>query len=91
MIRSQDVSVETVLTREDGAHGGEGVDLEGVHLPLGTEANRFHPHQQEAHGQQADVHELADDRQPEDAWKQKGGRRVRYRKRIRRRLIRCES
>ena len=64
---------EVSLTGEDGAHGGIGVDLEGVHLPLGTEANGFHPHQQEPHGQEADVHELTDDGQPEDAWRQQGG------------------
>ncbi len=57
------------LTWEDGAHCGKGVDLEGVHLPLGTEANRFHTHQQEAHGQKADVHELTDDWKPQDTWK----------------------
>lgn len=58
-----------ILTWEDGAHGSEGVDLEGVHLPLGTEANHFHTHQQEAHCQKTDVHALTDDRKPEDTWK----------------------
>lgn len=61
----------SVPTWEDSAHGGVGVDLEGVHLPLGTEANHFHTHQQEAHGQETNVHELTDDWQPEDAWKPK--------------------
>lgn len=54
------------LTREDGAHGGEGVYLECVHLPLGAEADGFHPHEEEAHGQEPDVHELADDREPQN-------------------------
>lgn len=49
------------VTREDGAHCSKGVDLEGVQLPLGTEADGFDTHQQEAHCQKADVHELTDD------------------------------
>lgn len=86
----------SVVTWEDGTHGGEGVDLEGVHLPLGTEANHFHTHQQEAHSQETDVHELTDDWQPEDAWKQQWEKKqsrekksfncVCYGKRIRSRL-----
>lgn len=62
--------VSLIPTWQDGAHGSEGVDLEGVHLPLGTEAKRFHTHQQEAHSQKADVRELTDDWQPEDTWKE---------------------
>lgn len=54
------------LTREDGAHGGEGVYLERVHLPLGAEADGFQPHEEEARGQESDVHELADDREPQN-------------------------
>lgn len=57
------------LTWEDSAHGGEGIDLEGVHLPLGTEAHHFHTHKQEAHGQKTNVRELTDDWEPEDTWK----------------------
>lgn len=60
--------VSPIPTWEDSAHGSEGVDLEGVHLPLGTEANHFDTHQEEAHSQKTDVHELTDDWKPEDTW-----------------------
>lgn len=53
------------LTREDSAHGRKGIDLKGIHLPLGTEAQCFHPHEEEAHSQKTDIHELTDDSQPE--------------------------
>lgn len=62
-----------LITRQDGAHGGIGVDLQGVHLPLGTQANRLHAHEQEAHGQKTDVHKLTDDSQPEDIWERNEG------------------